>query len=151
MLKAPFWQDLPNYTLSNSPAKFIALTLSFTFLLKYFVCLSMTNPNYLRTGITEWSKKIQRHLWQKLLSPKILVFQKVAGRARAWSYQQKISDPNFFWRNLKILEASSYDQINMTKFWLEHDQNFLQQWSNRQSINKKSTKPLTIEHDWKIY
>ena len=53
----------------------------------------------------------------------------------------------FFWRNLKILEASSYDQINMTEFWLEHDQNFLQQRSNRQSINKKSTKPLTIEHD----
>ena len=53
----------------------------------------------------------------------------------------------FFWKNLKILEASSYDQINMTEFWLEHDQKFLQRRMNRQPINKKSIKPLTIEHD----
>ena len=32
IFKAPFWQDLSKYTLSNSLAKFIALTLSFTFL-----------------------------------------------------------------------------------------------------------------------
>ena len=28
----------------------------------------------------------------------------------------------FFWKYLKILEASSHDRINMTKFCLEHDQ-----------------------------
>ena len=30
----------------------------------------------------------------------------------------------FLWKYLKILEAISHDQINMTEFWLEHDQNF---------------------------
>ena len=44
----------------------------------------------------------------------------------------------FFWKNLKISEASSYDQINMTEFWLEHDQKFLQRRRNRQSKNKKN-------------
>ena len=38
-----------------------------------------------------------------------------------------------------IYEASSHDQINMTKIWLEYDQNVLQQ------------QIFTIEHDWKIY
>ena len=44
----------------------------------------------------------------------------------------------FFLKNLKILEASSYVQTNMTKFWLEHDQKFLQRRTNRQSRNKKN-------------
>ena len=35
----------------------------------------------------------------------------------------------------------------MTEFWLEHDQKILQRQMNRQPINKKSIKPLTIEHD----
>ena len=48
----------------------------------------------------------------------------------------------FFWKNLKILEASSYDQINMTEFWLEHDQKFLQRQMNRQPINKKINKTI---------
>ena len=48
----------------------------------------------------------------------------------------------FYWKNLKFLEASSYDQMNMTEYWLVHDRKFLQQ-----SISKKSIKPLTIEHD----
>ena len=48
----------------------------------------------------------------------------------------------FFWKNLKILEASSYDQINMTEFWLEHDQKILQRRMNRQSINKKINKTI---------
>ena len=41
ILKAPFWQDLSKYTLSNSLAKFKALTLSFTFLYvrKYHLCI----------------------------------------------------------------------------------------------------------------
>ena len=55
---------------------------------------------------------------------------------RAWSYQQKISDPKNF---LKILEASSHDRINMTKFWLEYEQKNLQR------------RTLTLEHDWQIY
>ena len=29
---------------------------------------------------------------------------------------------NFFWKYLEILEASLHDRINMTEFWLEHDQ-----------------------------
>ena len=36
----------------------------------------------------------------------------------------------FFLKNLKILEASSYVQINMTKFRLEHDRKFLQRRTN---------------------
>ena len=43
ILKAPFLHCLSKYTLSNSLAKFIALTLSFTFLYvhKYHLCLSV--------------------------------------------------------------------------------------------------------------
>ena len=39
---ATFWQDLSKYTLSYSPAKFIVLTLSFTFLYvhKYHLCFT---------------------------------------------------------------------------------------------------------------
>ena len=50
----------------------------------------------------------------------------------------KKSQDQFFWKYLKILEASSYDLINMTKFWLEHDQNVLQQ-------------TLILEHDRQIH
>ena len=37
------------------------------------------------------------------------------------------------------MEASSHDRINMTEFWLEHDQKNLQ------------LQTLTIENDLKIY
>ena len=33
-------------------------------------------------------------------------------------------------------------RINMTKFWLEHNQKFLQRQLNRQSINKKINKTI---------
>ena len=38
----------------------------------------------------------------------------------------------------KIEEASSHDQIKMTKFWLDYDQKSLHQWT------------LTLDHDWKL-
>ena len=49
------------------------------------VCLSVVNfdPNYLRTGKTEWAKKNLGRLWQKLMSQKILFVRKVADRAGA--------------------------------------------------------------------
>ena len=56
-----------------------------------------------------------------------------------WSYQQKISDQIFFWKYLKILQASSLEQINMTKFGLSMTKNVLQR------------RTLTLEHYRQIY
>ena len=49
-----------------------------------FVCLSVINfdPNYLRTGRTEWAEFFLGHLWQKDMSQNFLFFRKVADRAR---------------------------------------------------------------------
>ena len=52
---------------------------------KEFVCLSVTkfNPNYLRTGETEWAEIFLGHLWQKGISQNLLFIPKMAGRAGA--------------------------------------------------------------------
>ena len=41
------------------------------------------DPNYLRTGRTEWAEIFFGHLWQQDRSQNFLFVQKVAGRARA--------------------------------------------------------------------
>ena len=56
----------------------------------------------------------------------------------------------FFWKYLKILEASSHDQINMTKFWLEHDWKYFTRANvNIRTWPKNLRQTLTIEHDQK--
>ena len=70
------------------------------------VCPSVTNfePNYLKTGETEWAEKFLRHLWQKRMSQNFLF----VWQGQGWGPKKQNFDQIFHLYLIYIIFKSSY-------------------------------------------